>query len=125
VSEKPIPEPVASFIRSSITSVWALELLLFLKGQETAAWSVDQLVRELRGSTLLVADLVLALHRAGLLEQAGEAYRYQPGSDELRSLVDQLERLTVERPLAVRNAILTAPHDKVQVFADAFRIKKG
>jgi hypothetical protein len=125
VSDTSIPEPVASFIRSSITSVWALELLVFLKTHETSAWSVDQLVRELRGSRLLVADLVLALHRSGLVEEVGEAYRYRPSSDDVRSVVDQLERLSVERPLAVRNAILAAPHDKVQVFADAFRIKKG
>lgn len=125
MSDIPIPEPVASFIRSSITSVWALELLLFLKAHEGMAWSVDQLVKELRGSTLLVADQALALHRAGLVEQSGDSYRYQPSSDELRSIVDQLERVSTERPLAVRNAILAAPHDKVQVFADAFRIKRG
>jgi hypothetical protein len=105
--------------------VWALELLLFLKSHETTAWSVDQLVRELRGSRLLVADLALALGRADLVEQVGESYRYRPGSDDLKSLVDQLERLSFERPLAVRNAIHAAPHDKVQVFADAFRLKKG
>jgi hypothetical protein len=105
--------------------VWTLELLLFLKQHDTTAWSVDQLVRELRGSRLLVADLALGLHRAGLIEQAAEAYRYRPSSADLRNLVEQLEQLSIERPLAVRSTILAAPHDKVQVFADAFRIKKG
>jgi hypothetical protein len=125
VPETPIPDSVASLIRTCVTSVWTLELLLFLKQHETTVWSVDQLVRELRGSRPLVVDLALALHRSGLVEQVGESYRYQPRSDDLRSLVEQLERLSVERPLAVRSAILAAPHDKVQVFADAFRIKKG
>jgi hypothetical protein len=125
VSDTPIPDAVLSLIRSSITSVWALELLLFLKRHRASAWSVEQLVRELRGSSPLIADLVISLHRGGLVEEAGGAYRYAPASDEIRSLVDQLERLSSERPLAVRNAILAAPHDKIQVFADAFKIKKS
>ncbi len=124
VSDTPIPEPVATFVRSSITSVWALEILLFLKTHDGSGWSVDQLVRELRASKLLMADLVLSLHRSGLVEQIGDTYRYRPSTEELARLVDEVERLGSERPLALRNAILAAPHDKVQVFADAFRIKK-
>jgi hypothetical protein len=125
VSDVPIPDAILSFICGSITSVWALELLLFLKAHEATAWKIEQLVRELRGSSPLIADLLISLHRSGLVEQDGEAYRYRPANDELSGLVDQLERLSAERPFAVRNAILAAPHHRVQVFADAFRIKKG
>ena len=125
MSDLPIPDTILSFIRGSITSVWALELLLFLKTREATAWKVEQLVRELRGSSPLIADLLISLHRSGLVEQDGDAYRYSPANDDLSGLVDQLERLSTERPFAVRNAILAAPHDRVQVFADAFRIKKG
>jgi predicted transcriptional regulator len=125
VSDIPIPEAVLSLIRAAITSVWALELLLFLKANQTSAWTVPQLVRELRGSSPLVADLLVSLHRSGLVAQEEEAYRYGPANDELQELVEQLERLSAERPFAVRNAILAAPHDRVQVFADAFRIKRS
>ncbi len=125
VAETSIPEPVAVFIRASITSVWALELLLFLKLHPDKAYRVEELVLELRGSSLLITDVLLNLQRAQLVAQTGEEYRYQPASDELRRLVEELERLSRERPLALRTAILAAPHAKIQVFADAFRFKRN
>jgi hypothetical protein len=124
VSDPSIPDPVASLIRTSITSVWALELLMCLKARHGAALSVDELVRELRGSAPLVTDLVLSLERSQLVEQVGETYRYSPATPALRAVVEELERLSAERPLAVRKLILAAPHDRVQVFADAFRITR-
>jgi hypothetical protein len=125
VSDSALPDPVASLIRTSITSIWALELLLFLKARDSEAVSIEVMVRELRGSGPMIADLLIALHRAGLLEAVGETYRYNPNDDKLRRTVDELERLSLSKPFAVRNAILAAPHDKVQVFADAFRIKRN
>jgi DNA-binding IclR family transcriptional regulator len=125
VSETSLPEPVAALIRAAITSIWALELLLLVKGRPDQAWTVEQLVRELRGSFPLITDLAITLHRAGLLMQEGEAFRYRPANEALRSAADALERLSSEKPMAIRQAILAAPHDKVQVFADAFRIKRS
>jgi hypothetical protein len=124
VSDKPLPPQVLNLIRSAISSVWALDLLLFLKGREGESWTIAQLVREMRGSHPLVVDLVIALSGAGLVEQVGEEFRYAPSRPELRQAVDELARLSAERPLAVRSAILQSPNDKVQVFADAFRLKK-
>jgi hypothetical protein len=124
VPDNSISKSLLGFIRSCITSVWALELLLLMKRRAEEVWSTDQLVRELRSSNLLVADILLTVHGAGLLQKVGDGYRYEPATEELRRAMDELERLTAERPVAVRNAILAAPHDRIQVFADAFRIKK-
>ncbi|MBV1797006.1 hypothetical protein [Siccirubricoccus sp. G192] len=83
------------------------------------------MVRELRGSRLLVVDIIGSLRQSGLVvEEAEDAFRYGPASADVAELVARLERLSVEKPMAVRNAIVSAPHDKVQVFADAFRVKK-
>ncbi|MGG5891101.1 hypothetical protein ACLF3G_28935 [Falsiroseomonas sp. HC035] len=124
-SNNTIADDLRVFIRSTITSIWSLELLLFLKKQQDSAWSTDQLVRELRGSNFLVQELVLSLCRAGLInEDETGAVRYSPSSPKLATLVERLEQLTLERPMAVRNAIVAAPHDKIQVFADAFKVKK-
>ncbi len=120
-----LPGPVTFLIRSAITSIWALELLLFLKARPEQAWTVGQLVKELRGSFPMITDLAMTLHGAGLLVQEDEAFRYRPATDALREGADALERLSAEKPLAIRQAILAAPHHKVQVFADAFRIKRS
>lgn len=124
MSKTSIPDAVLSFIRASVTSVWALDLLLFLRAHPAESWTVEQLVRELRGSGPMIADLLITLRRARLIETVGERHRFQPADDTLRAVVDELERVSSATPLAVRNAILAAPHDKVQVFADAFRIKR-
>ena len=49
-------EAILSFLRSSIKSAWALELLLLLHRDRERLWSVQELVRELRGSTALVTE---------------------------------------------------------------------
>jgi hypothetical protein len=114
-----------AFVRASVTSIWTLELLLFLKRNESQSWSVDTLVRELRGSRLLVTDIAASLQRSGLVaEEAAGAFRFRPASAAVADLVARLERLSAERPVAVRNAIVSAPHDRIQVFADAFKVKK-
>ncbi len=125
VADSSISDDLAAFIRASVTSIWTLELLLFLKRQVGEAWTVDHLVRELRGSRLLVTDIIASLQRSGLVVEEGEGmFRYRPASSAAADLVDRLERLSVEKPMTVRNAIVSAPHDKVQVFADAFKVKK-
>lgn len=124
MAEEALPAALVAFVRRAVSSIWALELLLSLKANRASAWSVAQLVRELRSSGPLVLDILISLHRSGLLEKAGEGYRYAPASDELGECVEQLERLSAERPLAVRNAILAAPHDRIQVFADGFKIRR-
>jgi biotin operon repressor len=124
-SDTVIPEDIAAFIRDSVPSIWTLELLLFLRKNEGSAWSTDQLIRELRGSRLLVIDIIASLERAGLVvEESDSSFRYGPTKAEVDDLILRLDRLSVERPMAVRNAIVSAPHDRVQVFADAFRVKK-
>jgi hypothetical protein len=40
------------------------------------------------------------------------------------SRVQELEAAYAARPLAVIKAILAAPNEKIQTFADAFRVKK-
>ncbi len=121
-----IAEPVLRFVRSSIKSVWALELLLVMRRAAGRSWTIDELTRELRSSRNLVAEIVSAFAKNGLVEEqeGGSAYRYQPASGDLDELVQQLDRLYAERPLALIKEIVSAPNERIQSFADAFKIKK-
>lgn len=120
-----IAEPVLRFVRSSIKSVWALELLLVMRRASGRAWTIDQLTQELRSNRTLVADIVSAFVKSGLIEeQAPGSFRYQPSSGELDDLVQQLDRVYAERPLALIKEIVSAPNERIQSFADAFKLKK-
>jgi hypothetical protein len=120
-----ISEPVLRFVRSTIKSVWALELLLLMYRRPDTAWTVEALTAELRGSAAFVIELLLIFEQAGLIQRNGNgSITYRPQSPELHELVGQLERSYAERPLTLIKEILSQPNEKIQSFADAFRFKQ-
>jgi hypothetical protein len=120
-----IRDDVLRFVRGSIKSVWMLDLLLLMRRGGDRAWPIDELTRELRGNRTLVLDLLSGLGKAGLVEtdEAGN-YRYRPANEETDALVGELERIYMERPLTLIREIVSAPNEKIQSFADAFKLKK-
>lgn len=112
------------FTQSSVRSVWALELLLLLRRDRERGWTADELIRELRGSATLVGDNLEVFQTSGLVARDAEGrYRYAPASSVLDQVCERLERAYREKPVAVMKAIVSAPNDKLQTFADAFKLK--
>jgi hypothetical protein len=121
----PSKQEVAGFIRATFRSVWALELLCFLRQNRGRTLAHAEMVAELRGSDLVVTQSVEALAAAGLIvTEAGGAARYAPASDELDAFVAQAESLYGSSPDAVRRMIVAAAHPGITAFADAFRLRK-
>ena len=117
-------DELLGFIRGSLRSVWALELLLLLRRDPARRWTNEALVQEMRASTAIVADSLQSLQTAGLVAcDADGACVYAPASPVLDGLCSRLEAAYKERPGGVVNAILPAPKGTLQTFADAFRIK--
>lgn len=118
-------QEVSGFIRSTFRSVWALELLLFLKRNNDRTWSHVDLVTGLRGSDLVVTQGLESLAAAGLIltEENGKV-RYQPVSGEIARLADQAEQLYARSPDAVRRLIVLPASDGLAAFADSFRLRK-
>jgi hypothetical protein len=121
----PTDQEVASFIRSSFRSVWAIELMLHLKRNAGRAWSTAELVEALRASELVVANGLEALVAAGLAvaQEDGRA-RYAPASPDAEELADATEELYAKKPDAVRRLIIAAASDGLAAFADAFRLRR-
>ena len=121
-----ISSDLLAFIRASIQSVWALELLLLLKRDSSRTWTVPALVQEMRASNPLVTGVLVTFEAVGLVRREEDgAYVYAPAAPALAALADQLENAYRLRPAAVVKAILSSPNDKLQSFADAFRFKDG
>lgn len=119
----PAKQEVSSFIRSTFRSVWALELLCFLKKHRDRAWPQRELVIALRGSDLVVSQSVESLLAAGLVVvDPGQLVRYQPVSDAVEALASAAETLYAARPDAVRRMIV-APRSSLSSFADAFKLR--
>ena len=121
----PSKPEVASFIQTSFRSVWALELLCFLRRNRDRFMTPAEMVAELRGSDLVVTQSVGMLAAAGLIvAEADGSARYAPASDDLDALVGQAEALYATSPDAVRRMIVAAANPSVTAFADAFRLRK-
>jgi hypothetical protein len=121
----PTKQDVASFIRATFRSVWALELLCFLRQNRDRSLSHSEMVAGLRGSDLVVTQSVESLSAAGLvLAETDGSARYGPASGELDALVAQAEALYAKSPDAVRRMIVSAANPSITAFADAFRLRK-
>ena len=118
------PQLIA-FIRHSIRSIWALELLLLLRRRSPNAIAGEELVRDLRATPNLIERLIDQLVVSGLAvrESCGDV-RFAPVSQELERMCEALDSASRERPIALRDAIASTPNDILKNFADAFRFKK-
>jgi hypothetical protein len=122
-----IPGDVEEFIRKRIDSVAQLEALLLTRSDPEAEWSVGMLAKRLYTSEVQAIESVEALYSDGLLiRRAGPPvlYQYQPGSIELRELVDHVAEAYTKHLVPITNLIHSKPKTRVQEFADAFRWRK-
>lgn len=117
-------DDVLAFASATVKSIWSLELLLLMQRKAEHGWTAEELVRELRASTLVVHEALRQLLNAGLLAaEPTDRFCYRPASEHLGALVSDMQSLYRAKPLTVINAIAAAPNEKLRIFADAFRLK--
>jgi hypothetical protein len=113
-----------AFIRSSIPSIWALELLLLLRRAAPGYLSREELVQHLRATPTLIDRLLHRLSGSGLVARNGnDAYRFECATPAAESMCEALALAADERPIALRDAIIAAPNEKLRDLADAFKFK--
>jgi hypothetical protein len=121
----PISEDLARLIKRHIHSVLQLEVLLLLRA-DPKDWTPVEVAQELRiteeSAELRLRDLQLRQ----LLAQGSQpdSYRYEPGSPELTSTVDELAQCYADAKHAIIGLIFSEPGDSARTLADAFRIRK-
>lgn len=116
---------LASFINGTFRSVWALELLVFLKKHGDRAWPRSELVEALRASDAVISGSVDSLLAAGLIVLGEDgAARYGPANAALEGCAEATAALYAQRPDAVRRMIIQASSGGLAAFADAFRLRK-
>jgi DNA-binding IclR family transcriptional regulator len=116
-------ETLLQFAATSISSVWALELLLLMK-KTPRIWSVVELVAQLRGSDAAISEALQRLQSAGLVTDEEGGFRYAPSSPDSEALANELDALYRLKPVSVVSAIAKAPNIKLQILSDAFKLKR-
>ncbi len=73
---------------------------------------------------MLIDRLLTQLTSAGLVKaNEGGAVRFECANPELDRLCEALATAADERPIALRDAIISMPSDKLRDFSEAFRFK--
>lgn len=113
------------FVRTSIGSVWALELLVLLRREPVRSWPLDLMIHESRSSVVAVSHAIQMLENAGLVVQtAPREYRYRPTTPTLDAIGDLVQKIYSNKPSAVISAIFDLPNDQLRTFAQAFKLKE-
>jgi hypothetical protein len=124
-SQGVLDSELVQFIQSTFRSVWSLEMLVFLHRHPGQTFSVDALIREVRGSRPVVLQSLEALQAGGLVVAVTtDDVRFAPASADLARLADGVVGAYRDRPGEVRRLVLSAPNEKLHTFADAFRLRK-
>lgn len=119
----PTTAQLAAFISDQFGSVWALELLLFLKDHAATDWPNAPLVEALRASDAIVTSSVEALLAGGLILTGKDGARYAPASGDLGELVEETAILYARKPDAVRRLIISSSQAGLSAFANSFRLR--
>lgn len=96
-----------------------------MSAQPEREWSVEDLVRELRASTLLVPAVLQQFERSGLIaKEKGDKWRWDPKTPELAQLAKDVALAHAVTPFTVIQTIVDAPSYRLRQFADAFQLRK-
>lgn len=120
-----LSEDLRAFVVEYVSSVAQLEALLLLR-RDDRAWTLEGLARELRIDVQPARELLTDLcdHGLAACHKPTEEFRYAPRRAELANLVSRLEQAYEDRRVTIIGLIYSSTGSKVQVFADAFRIRK-
>jgi hypothetical protein len=125
VSDADISIEVLELISEHITSMEQLEVLLLLANNPERNWPVDAVFAEIQSSITSVIFRLRELTEKGFLnEPENLVFRYSPKSEKIHDTIRALAAVYKERRIKVIELIYRKQIDKVQSFADAFRIRK-
>ena len=119
------PEELCLFIKDTIPTLEAAELLVLLAGDPARHWKIEDIIHELRPTEIAESEIrrciALFLARGLVAENQDGRFHYRPASPGLDATVGALAKAFNQRPVTLIRMIYSR---KIQSFADAFRIKK-
>jgi hypothetical protein len=119
-----IPADIEEFILQHIHSVAQIEALLLLRSDPETAWDSEAVERRLYIDRKKAEDLLDGLAQGGFLATTGLSYRYKPHTQEIERMVERVADFYARYLVPVTDLIHSKSKDRVQEFADAFRIRK-
>jgi hypothetical protein len=120
-----VPTVVRRFIAAEIESVEQLEVLLLLRAAADKEWTANEVARALVTQVESARGWLERMVGAGLLSARDESYRYAPPTKEVDETIDGLAESYANYRVTVIGLIFSKPSERVTLFSDAFRIRRG
>lgn len=121
------PADVRQFIDQNIESLAQLEALLLLRKDPQRSWDAAEMAKALYLPVEMAQALLAEFGRRQLTKttpQSDAQYSYNVVDSKLDELIGRVVTEYQERRVAVISLIYSKPLNKVQTFADAFRLRK-
>lgn len=115
-------DDVVRFVVSDLRTVWALELLLLMKGDAARAWTDAALTAELRANLSMVGEILRRLEALGLIVRDREGWAYRAATLERDALCARAEAAYRQKPFAMIS-LIGRGDAALRDLADAFRFK--
>jgi hypothetical protein len=118
---------VKHFIDQNIESLAQIEALLLLKQHPERSWNAEEIAKVLYVPAELAETLLADFVRRGFAKASSTtpvSYFYGPADENLDDLIGQVATAYQDRRVAIISLIYSKPLNKVQTFADAFRLRK-
>lgn len=118
---------IRQFIDQNIESIAQLEALILLRQDAQRRWGAEEIGKALYIPTEMAAILLADFGRRGFVQvvpQSNIQYSYHVVDDRLDKLISEVAAAYQDRRVALISLIYSKPLNKVQTFADAFRLRK-
>jgi len=128
MTRQQISKDVKDFVTGYIRSVFHLEVLLLLHGAREKWWVPTEVSQQLGIEIETANTQLLWLTEMGLLRQRDKehvSFIYNPKTEELKLIIDRLAKAYSEQRVAVFSLILKRPDDRMQRFAEAFKVTRS
>ena len=126
MNQRGIPREVQAFIRTHLSSVAQLEILLLLHSSPGTPHAPEDVAETLRIDPVWASAEMQRLNSSGLFEPSddGASYCYHPATSALDGAVAGLAKAFSTHRVSVITLIFSTPSDSVGSFADAFKLKR-
>jgi hypothetical protein len=118
-----IPDDLRDFIVNQIDSIAQLEALLLLKDNPEHDWTAEECARRLYIGEDEAAQVLASLAAQGFLTASETIYRFGVRSPAEAEIAERLSNLYRQKLIPVTN-LIHSKQNRVQQFADAFRLRK-
>ena len=128
MNDEVISEDIKQFILQNIDSISQWEALRLMHSAPGRKWSPEDIAQSLYIAKGEAAGLLEILSERGFLDKKADRssllYRYRPNSSERRRMIDQITALYAKHLIPITHLIHSNSRNRIQKFADAFKIRK-